>query len=85
MAVIEVYGTPRCPYCVRAKYLLDRKGVEYRWIDVSGNDELYQTMVRLSNGHTVPQIFIDGRPIGGCDEMYALDNQGRLDEMLGLK
>jgi len=85
MVAVEVYGTPRCPYCVRARGLLDRKGVAYKWIDVAGDNALYQTMVDLSNGHTVPQIFIAGKPIGGCDEMYALDNQGRLDEMLGLK
>ncbi len=84
MAKVEVYGTRSCPYCTRARRLLDSKGVEYRWIDVGADSDLYQEMMRLSGGHTVPQIFIDDQPIGGCDDMYALDHQGRLDAMLGL-
>ena len=84
MAKVVMYGTPSCPYCVRARSLLERKEVGYQWIDVSRDAVLYQEMVRLSGGSSVPQIFIDQQPIGGCDEMHALEYQGRLNEMLGL-
>lgn len=79
-----MYGTLSCPYCVRARSLLERKSVEYQWIDVSRNMELYREMVQLSGASSVPQIFIDDQSIGGCDEMHALEHQGSLDAMLGL-
>ncbi len=84
MAEVDMYGTMSCPYCVRARELLDRKGVGYRWINVANNAALYNKMIRLSGGETVPQILINGQPIGGCDEMHALEHQGRLDALLGL-
>jgi glutaredoxin 3 len=85
MVKVEVYGTKYCPYCVRARHLLESKGVDYLWIDVSANGEARQEMMTRSNGVTVPQIFIDERPIGGCDDLFALDREGRLNNMLGLE
>jgi glutaredoxin 3 len=83
MANIEIYTTKTCPYCVKAKALLDRKGAKYKEIDVSGDDEARIKLVEKSNGlKTVPQIFIDGKHIGGCDDMYALDAKGGLDPLL---
>lgn len=83
MADVEIYTTKICPYCVRAKQLFQRKGVEYREIDVSYDDELRNGMVQRAGGRTsVPQIFINGTHVGGCDDLYALDKQGGLDPML---
>lgn len=83
MANIEIYTTNYCPYCVKAKALLDRKGTKYTEIDVSGDDEARLKLVEKSNGmKTVPQIFIDGKHIGGCDNLYDLDAKGGLDPLL---
>lgn len=83
MAEIELYTTAFCPYCHRAKALLSRKGVTFREIDVSFDRDRRREMTQRAEGrHTVPQIFIDGTPIGGCDELYELDAAGRLDGML---
>lgn len=82
MASIKVYTTAYCPYCVRAKELLTRKGVPFEEIDVGNDDQLRDQVVRESGRRTVPQIFIDGRPIGGFDELRALDDQGELDVLL---
>ncbi len=79
---VLIYTTPVCPYCVRAKALLDRKGVSYREIDISNNRDLEQEMIRLTKRMTVPQILIDGEPIGGCDELYALEGSETLDRLL---
>ncbi len=82
---IDVYGGARCPYCVRAKKLLDKKGVSYQWYDVWENKRLKQEMTRRAPGsRTVPQIFIGDTHVGGCDELHALDRAGRLDPMLGV-
>lgn len=62
--------------------LLEHKGVEFNEIKVDGDLETRQKMTRLSGGHTVPQIFIDEKPIGGCDDLFALERQGKLDELL---
>lgn len=81
--LVEIYVKTTCPYCWRAKHLLDSKGVDYKEIviDFGGPDR--QTMIQRANGRTtVPQIFIDGRHIGGCDEVMALERQGRLDELI---
>lgn len=84
MAQVEIYTTPFCPFCIRAKALLDKKGVGYTEHDVSAQPDLRAKMRERADGrHTVPQIFIDGGGIGGCDELYALDRQGRLDALLG--
>lgn len=85
MAHIEIYTTPTCPFCTMAKALLRKKGVAYHEIDVFDHPELRATMTQRAEGRrTVPQIFIDGIPIGGNDDMQALDRAGRLDELLGL-
>lgn len=83
MPSIEIYSTPWCPFCIAAKRLLDRKGVAYEDTDVSGNAQLRQEMMQRANGrYTVPQIFIDGVHVGGCDDLHALDRAGKLDPML---
>ena len=85
MANVEIYTTPICGYCSNAKALLKRKGVSYREIDVSESDDLRDSMTERAGGiRTVPQIFIDGRHIGGCDELYALDRRGGLNPLLGV-
>lgn len=83
MARVEVYTTPSCPYCVRAKRLLGERGIAYEEIDVSGDDALRADVMRRSGRRTVPQIFIDGTSIGGYDELAALDGHGELAPMLG--
>lgn len=83
MAQIEMYTTKVCPYCVRAKRLLDKKGAAFTEIDVSTDDALRDSMVERAGGkRSVPQIFINGRHVGGSDDLYALDAAGKLDAML---
>ncbi len=83
MAKVEIYTTPFCPYCARAKALLGTKGVAFEEYDVSMGGEPRAAMrERAHGGHTVPQIFIDDRHIGGCDDMFALDRAGKLDPLL---
>lgn len=84
MANVELYTTPTCPFCIRAKGYLDRQGVAYTDINVAYNPELRQEMVtRSGGGTTVPQIFINDQSIGGCDELFELAMDGELDELLG--
>jgi glutaredoxin 3 len=79
MARIEMFTTPSCPYCVRAKRLLQERGLAYEEIDVSGDDDLRaRVMERAGGRRTVPQIFIDGRSIGGYEELAELDASGEL-------
>ncbi len=82
MAEVVVYTTSSCPYCVQAKRLLDRKGIKYTEVDVSADAEKRAEMMRASGRRTVPQIFIADESIGGFDELYALEQSGRLDSML---
>jgi len=82
MANVEIYTTQICPYCVRAKMLLDRKGISYTELRVDLDTELRQLMEQRSSRRTVPQIFIDGQHIGGCDDLYALEAEHKLDELL---
>ncbi|MGZ6251465.1 MAG: glutaredoxin 3 [Candidatus Binataceae bacterium] len=83
MAKVEVYTTAYCPYCTRAKSLLKGKGVAFEEIDVSGNSVLREKMIELSGGRrTVPEIFINGKIVGGYDELRALEAEGRLDPLL---
>ncbi len=85
MARVEIYSTLFCPYCARAKSLLETKGVDYTNIDVIEDTAKRDEMVERSGGRqTVPQIFIDGEHVGGCDELYALDRAGKLDAKLGI-
>lgn len=79
---VVLYTTPVCPYCVRAKQLLARKGVAYREIDVSRDDALRAEVMARSGRRTVPQIWIGEYHVGGFDELYALDRAGRLDGIL---
>ena len=83
MAKVIMYTTQVCPYCVQAKRLLNRKGIVFEEIDVSRDPELRRTMIQKAGGRlTVPQIFVDDRHIGDCDELYALDKAGKLDGLL---
>jgi glutaredoxin 3 len=79
-----MYTTAICPYCVRAKYLLDNKGVSFEEIRIDHNPEIMREMMQRSNRHTVPQIFIDNFHVGGYDDLASLEMAGRLDEMLGI-
>lgn len=84
MADIEIYTKFLCPYCTRAKALLESKGVGFREIDVTMDAGLRRTMMERSNGRsTVPQIFIDGHHVGGSDDLAALEARGGLDPLLG--
>jgi glutaredoxin 3 len=84
MAVVELYTTMFCPFCIRARILLERKGVAYSEIDIIGEPERRDEMIRRAGGRTsVPQIFINGEHIGGSDELVALDRAGALDAKLG--
>lgn len=82
MANIVMYSTAYCPYCMQARTLLEKKGVEYTDIRIDDEPHRRDEMIAKSGRHTVPQIFIDGQHIGGCDDMYALENQGQLDKLL---
>lgn len=83
MAKVEVYTTSYCPYCVRAKSLLKRKGVAFEEIDVSHDSVLREKMIEMSGGRrTVPEVFINGKIIGGYDELHALESEGKLDSLL---
>lgn len=84
VAKVEMYSTPVCPYCVRAKALLDKKGVAYTDVNVMMNSAKRQEMEKRSGARTVPQIFIDDKAIGGCDELFELDFDGDLNKMLGI-
>lgn len=80
MRQIEIFSTQRCPYCVRAKTLLEAKGLEYSEIDVSADQKDLHDMIRRSGQRSVPQIFINGELVGGFEQLARLDTQGVLDE-----
>lgn len=83
MAKIEIYTKAFCPYCTRAKALLDSKGVSYEEFDITMGGAQRQEMIQRANGRTtVPQVFIDGQHIGGSDDLAALDRRGGLDPLL---
>jgi len=83
LAEIEIYTKFTCHYCARAKRLLDSKGVQYKEVPVDQGGEPRQEMLARSNGRTtVPQIFIGGQHVGGCDDLMDLERAGKLDEML---
>jgi glutaredoxin 3 len=81
MARVEIYTTSSCPYCVRAKRLLQARNIEYAEIDVGSDDALRADVMQRTGRRTVPQIFIDGRSIGGFDELAAMDSAGELREL----
>jgi glutaredoxin 3 len=83
MTSIEIYTQQYCPYCQWAKELLSRKGVDFHEIDVSGDVQARQAMTERASGRSsVPQIFIGATHVGGCDELYALEDAGKLDGLL---
>lgn len=83
MANILIYSKPTCPYCIKAKALLKAKGAEYETVDILEHPERREEMIERANGRTtVPQIFINGQHIGGCDDLHALEDAGKLDGML---
>jgi glutaredoxin 3 len=83
MARVEIYTKAFCPYCSRAKRLLDEKVVVYEEFDITmGGPKRAEMLARANGRTTVPQIFIDGRHVGGSDDLWALDNSGQLDPML---
>ncbi len=82
MAIIEIYTSNYCPYCTRAKQLLDSKKITYQEIDVSISPEEKDKMIKRAKRQTVPQIFINNQSIGGCDDLFALNDSGKLDTLL---
>jgi len=84
-AKVEIYSTAFCPYCIRAKSLLDHKGIEYLEYNIDQEVGLRHEMEQRSHRTSVPQIFIAEQHIGGCDEMYALEMNNELDDLLGLQ
>jgi glutaredoxin 3 len=83
MQTVEIYTTPFCGYCHAAKRLLSKKGVEYTEFDVSADPSLRQEMMQRANGgYTVPQIFIGSTHVGGCDDLFELEQDGKLDSLL---
>ncbi len=82
MAAITIYTTRFCPFCVRAKQLLKHKGADFDEIAVDGNAALRAEMSARAGRHTVPQIWIGERHVGGCDELMALERRGELDQLL---
>ena len=83
MAVVEIYTKETCPYCYRAKQLLAQKQVSYQEYKIDYDNDLREKMITRSNGgYTVPQIFINDKLVGGCDELYALHAEDQLDALL---
>jgi len=83
MKTVTIYTTRSCPYCIKAKQLLNSKGVTYEELRTDESAELADEAVKKSGGiRTVPQIFIDDHHVGGCDELYALEREGKLDPLL---
>lgn len=85
MSQIEIYTKNYCPFCHRAKALLDSKGLSYKEFEISHNETLQQEMRTRSGRRTVPQVFIDNQHIGGSDDLDAANRNGSLDELLGLR
>ena len=81
---VVVYSSRYCPYCRRAKSLLASKGVSFTEIDIDDDPEKRVEMIERTGRTTVPQVFIDDRHIGGCDDLQALEYEGTLDSLLGL-
>ena len=81
---VEIYTWQTCPFCIRAKALLDSKGIEYTEYKIDGDDQARQKMIERANGaRTLPQIFVDKtHHVGGCDDLYALEGQGKLESLV---
>ena len=84
MKPVKIYTSPICPYCTRAKRLLDAKRVPYEEIDVSGDDQARMDLAARTGMRTVPQIFIGEHHVGGSDELHALEREGKLDALLAM-
>ncbi len=86
MSQTIIYTKGYCPFCVKAKKLLDKKGIVYQEIDIEKDEQARQHMLDNSNGRkTVPQIFINGTHVGGCDDLYELEERGQLDNLILVK
>jgi glutaredoxin 3 len=86
MKKIEIYTTNYCPFCIKAKLLLNKKKIKFYEIDISKNELLRERMTTMTNGaRSVPQIFIDNIYIGDCDKIHKLDQEKKLDKLLGLE
>ncbi len=86
MIKIDIYTTPYCPFCIRAKKLLKDKNINFNEIDLSENPEKFEEMINKSNGaKTVPQIFVNDTHIGDCDQIHELENKGELDKILKIQ
>ncbi|MEM8780228.1 MAG: glutaredoxin 3 [Cyanobacteria bacterium P01_G01_bin.49] len=82
-ANVEIYTWSTCPFCIRAKALLGKKGVEFTEYCIHGDEEARDVMIERAQGRrSLPQIFIDDQPIGGCDDLYSLESEGELDSLL---
>ncbi|APS00596.1 glutaredoxin 3 [Pajaroellobacter abortibovis] len=85
MHPVTIYTTNYCPYCVRAKELLCQRGVDFHEVDVTNDPQKREWLVTASGGRrTVPQIFVHGKPIGGCNDLHALDASGQLAQLLAM-
>jgi glutaredoxin 3 len=86
MKTIEIYTSSNCPFCTKAKFLLNKKKIKFSEIDVSNNEVLREKMSAMANGaRSVPQIFADNVHIGDCDKVHKLDQEKKLDKLLGLE
>lgn len=82
---VEIYTWSSCPFCIRAKALLDRKEIDYTEYTIDGDEAARQEMAQRASGkRSLPQVFINDQHVGGCDDLHALDRQGKLDEMLSM-
>lgn len=79
---VEIYTWTWCPYCIRAKALLDRKGIDYTEYCIDGDEAARAEMAERAGRRSLPQIFINGQPIGGSDDLHAIEQQGELDSLL---
>ncbi len=83
MSKVEIYTWQYCPFCIRAKYLLKKKNISFKEHKIDGDDDAREIMTKRANGRsTLPQIFIDNESIGGCDDLYELENENKLDALL---
>ena len=86
MNKVEIYTWQSCPFCIRAKALLNKKGVSYQEHSIDGDELAREAMAQRANGRrTVPQIFVDDKAIGGCDELYRLEREQKLNKLLNLQ
>jgi glutaredoxin 3 len=86
MKIVEIYTTNHCPFCAKAKSLLNKKKIKFSEIDVSNDETLREKMSAMANGaRSVPQIFADNIHIGDCDKIHKLDQEKKLDKLLGLE